>query len=236
LCNGTAPEFDSEPSAGSSLDFGAVPVGSRSDAQAIQVQNVGSAELTLACSLVGADASSFDIDVCPPLLAAAVGGEIAVSCQPASSGDKVATLEVTTNDADEGSIDFGLVCTATAPEFESSPPPGSTLDFANVQIGTQSDALTIQVENLGDAELTVDCTLAGDGAFAFQVMQCPASVTATALDQIEVSCQPNIADSYTASLDVATNDADESAVSYSLVCNGVPDTVFSDGFEGEVEL
>jgi subtilisin len=236
LCNGTAPEFVSAPAAGANIDFGSVPVGARSDAQTIQVQNVGSAELTLACSLDGEDAASFDIDACPSSLAALANDSIAVICQPASSGSKVATLELNTNDADEGSMQFGLVCTATAPEFESSPPPGSTLDFANVQIGTQSDALTIQVENLGDAELTVDCTLAGDGASAFQVMQCPASVTAAALDQIEVSCQPNIADSYTASLDVATNDADESAVSYSLVCNGVPDTVFSDGFEGGFEL
>ena len=233
LCNGTAPEFDSSPSAGSELDFGPVPVESRSDTQTIQVQNLGSAELTLTCSLGGDGAASFDIDVCPPSFTALSSGDIAVSCQPASSGIKAATLELTTNDEDEGSIEFGLVCTATAPEFESVPPPGSTLDFASVQIGTVSDTLIIQVENLGDAGLTMDCALSGDGASAFQVVQCPASVNAAASEQIEVNCQPNVAESFTASLDLATNDADEGAVSYQLVCTGVPDTVFSDGFEAE---
>jgi len=119
------------------------------------------------------------------------------------------------------------------PEIETTPAAGSTLDFGALEVGTVSDFIAVQVDNLGEAELTVGCTVTGDGAAVFEVVQCPVSVASAASGQIDVKCQPAIVGEYTASLDLLTNDPDEGELSYGLLCHGTTDTLFSDGYEGE---
>jgi len=122
------------------------------------------------------------------------------------------------------------------PEIETTLAAGSTLDFGELEIGTVSDAIAVQVDNTGEAELTVECAFSGDGAAVFEVLQCPESVAGAASGQIEVNCQPLIVGEYAASLDLVTNDPDEGEVSLVLLCRGTTDTVFSDGFDGETGL
>ncbi|MFC1796054.1 S8 family serine peptidase [Pseudomonadota bacterium] len=229
-CQGTAPEFESIPTAGSEIDFGLVPVTAVSESEAIQVQNLGNAALLINCSLTGDDVASFIISGCPPSLDPLVNANIDLHCDPGSVGSKSAALELATNDADEADLSFNLACFGTAPEFDSTPAPGSDLDFGEVLSGTMSDTLMVQVDNLGDAELTVECAVSGEDAALFEIVQCPETVGETA-DQVLVNCQPLEPGEFLASLDLLTNDDDESELSYGLICTGQTDALFIDGFE-----
>jgi subtilisin len=117
------------------------------------------------------------------------------------------------------------------PEIETSPAAGSTFDFGSVVAGRVTDPLILQVYNSGDADLSLACTLGGTGAEAFAIEACPVSAAPDSTVEVSFYCQPQTAGEVTASLDLATNDADEAEVNFSLVCNGT-DVLFSDGFEG----
>ncbi len=121
-----------------------------------------------------------------------------------------------------------------APEFDSTPMPGTTRAFGEVQIGTTSGELFVTVDNIGTADLTLSCTITGANADQFNLVACPTPVAAEGSVQLSVTCSPDSSGEKTASLDVATNDADEPNVSYPLTCTGVesmPDVIHNHGFE-----
>ena len=62
-------------------------------------------------------------------------------------------------------------------------------------------------------------------------MQCPEATGAAASNQIQVNCQPTDSGEYMASLDLMTNDDNESELSFGLLCAGSTDSLFIDGFE-----
>ena len=129
-------------------------------------------------------------------------------------------------------VDLALTVFGTSlPEFDSTPAPGSDLDFGELWPGTVSEPLMVQVDNLGDAELTVECAVSGEDAALFEIVQCPETVGAAASDQVLVNCQPLVPGEFLASLDLLSNDDDESELSYGLKCAGLPDSLFTDGFE-----
>jgi hypothetical protein len=110
-----APEFDSTPAAGATLAFGEQVEHTESDDLMVQVDNLGNADLTLGCSVTGSDTGSFNLKACPTPIAEGGSGNISVSCQPESIGAKAATLEVTSNDADEPKVSYNLTCTGIEP-------------------------------------------------------------------------------------------------------------------------
>ena len=80
------PEFSSTPAAGAGLGFGEWPVGELSDAEAIQVQNTGDAELTLSCALSGTGQGAYTIANCPAAVPASGTGQVSLTCTPPSAG------------------------------------------------------------------------------------------------------------------------------------------------------
>jgi len=68
--------------------------------------------LTASCEIIGANPGSFNVDGCPVTgLAGGADKQLDVSCEPKTLGPLTATLRLTTNDADEGTVDFDLTCT-----------------------------------------------------------------------------------------------------------------------------
>jgi len=122
-----------------------------------------------------------------------------------------------------------------APEFDSTPAAGATLAFGSLVVQGESNDLFVQVDNLGDADLTLGCSISGSGSGSFNLNACPTPIAGAGSGNISVSCQPESIGAKTAALEVTTNDADESNVSYNLTCTGIEpppnDTLFSDGFE-----
>jgi hypothetical protein len=120
------------------------------------------------------------------------------------------------------------------PEIETSPAAGSLFDFGSVAVGKVTDPLILQVHNSGDADLILACTLGGADAEAFAIEACPVTVAPDSTVGISFYCQPQTTGENTASLDLATNDADEAELNFALACKGT-DMLFSDGFEGGKE-
>jgi hypothetical protein len=110
-----APEYSSTPTAGSTLAFGDQVVGVESSAMTVNVQNTGNANLTLSCAISGTHASSFNQGACPTPISGGGSADVTVTCQPTAGGARVATLAVTTNDADEGEVTYNLSCNSLVP-------------------------------------------------------------------------------------------------------------------------
>jgi hypothetical protein len=119
-----APEYSSNPVAGSTLDFGDQQINSESAELAVQVSNEGDGNLTLACSLSGANPADFNLGVCATPVAPAAMSNVTVACEPETIGEKSAVLTITSNDADESENTYNLICNGTEP-------PGENVIFAN---------------------------------------------------------------------------------------------------------
>lgn len=109
------PEFESSPISGSTLDFGSLPLDTPGSPLAVQVSNTGNADLTISCGLSGPDSGSFSYDVCPSSLSESQSADIQVQCRPENSGNLTASLNLITNDPDEGTVTFGLQCSGEPP-------------------------------------------------------------------------------------------------------------------------
>jgi hypothetical protein len=122
-----------------------------------------------------------------------------------------------------------------APEFDSTPAAGATLAFGEQVEHTESDDLMVQVDNLGNADLTLGCSVTGSDTGSFNLKACPTPIAEGGSGNISVSCQPDSIGAKAAKLEVTSNDADEPKISYNLTCTGIEppltDTSFSDGFE-----
>lgn len=156
----------------------------------------------------------------------------------APEGMSQTRLLVNSNDPNESPYPEGVFVNVTAspdsePEFDSTPAAGSNFNFGDVDVGVTSTAEVLQVDNLGTADLTVGCALSGANADQFAITQCPTPVSPAGSVNVTFTCTPTSAGNKVASLDLTTNDDDETNVSYSLNCNGTMagELEFSDGFE-----
>ncbi|MDX2418582.1 MAG: S8 family serine peptidase [Xanthomonadales bacterium] len=149
-------------------------------------------------------------------------------------------LLIESNDPDESPYPNGIFVNVTkapspAPEFSSTPVPGSTLALGNIIINTTSNPAVLSVENPGTADLTLACSIAGPDANQFSLVACPTPVAAAGSTAVSITCEPLSIGTKQASLNISTNDADEDELSYSLTCTGIeppPNNIFRDSFEG----
>ena len=107
------PEFDSTPPPGVPLDFGEQFVATQSQAMWIRVFNFGDRDLTLGCTITGPNSGDFNFTSCTTPVWPHASIDIQVTCTPSAIGLRTASLDLTTNDADEGSPKFPLQCTGT---------------------------------------------------------------------------------------------------------------------------
>ena len=163
--SGNEPEYSSTPPPGATLAFGNVVIATGSSPQVVDVENPGGVDLTLSCSITGANADQFDIAACPSPVVPAGATEISVTCDPMSVGSKQATLEVSTNDADEGEVSYTLTCNGIEPSDEgvifSDGFEGGSLpvapDLVVINPGVDNAALT------PDQPFTIDATALNQG-------------------------------------------------------------------------
>lgn len=121
------------------------------------------------------------------------------------------------------------------PEISSAPPAGSGFDFGEQLLGAASSEHIIQVDNLGQADLTLSCGLSGPGSGAYGITACPALISPAGQANLRFRCEPSVPGVQSATLELKTNDPDEALLSWPLICTGMAgpldDVTFSDGFE-----
>ncbi|MCX7011533.1 MAG: S8 family serine peptidase [Candidatus Sumerlaeota bacterium] len=225
------PEIDVNPT---SLPFGdRVANTGASAAQTVNVDNLGAADLTFRQSpagirIVGTNADQFQF-VAPPPLTALPGAQrrsLQVAFNPTSSGPKTATLEIVSNDSDEGTVSVGLSGVGTAvptPDINCST---YSLPFGRKEVSHgAAGPLTVMIQNLGGAALSfASITITGTHASQFY-FEGHVSPSTAALEEgdtrdVRVCFDPTTAGSKTAQLQIMSNDPDEGTVNVALTGEG----------------
>ena len=207
----------------SSHDYGNVAVGESSN-QIFTVTNDGTSDLTVSTTtLSGPNAAEFNIDsgAGPFILTPGASQTVMVGFYPSTVGAKLASLDLTSNDPDEGSVSVSLTGTGSLlePDITTSP---SSHDYGSVVLG-QSASQSFTITNDGTSDLTVSATaLSGANAAEFNIDSGagPFILTPGASQTVMVGFYPSTVGAKLASLDLTSDDPDEGNVSVSLTGTG----------------
>lgn len=220
----TAPAVGLAPT---SMDFGSQTQSTTSGIKSIQLNNTGTANLTISSiAATGANAADFTVTshCTSPLIA---GGSCAVDVTftPSTTAAETAAVTFTTNAAsspDHTNL-AGLGVAAPAPHvtFPSGSFP-SSVSFSppSIQTGTTSGAQTISPVNNGEANLVVaSATLGGTDPGDYTMTNGCGTVTPGNSCSITLNCKPTAAGSRPATLTVTDNTTTSPHV-VTLSCTG----------------
>lgn len=220
----TAPAVGLAPT---SMDFGSQTQSTTSAKKTIQLNNTGTANLTISSiAATGANAADFTVTshCTSPLIA---GGSCAVDVTftPSTTAAETAAVTFTTNAAsspDHTNL-AGLGVAAPAPHvtFPSGSFP-SSVSFSppSIQTGTTSGAQTISPVNNGEANLVVaSATLGGTDPGDYTMTNGCGTVTPGNSCSITLNCKPTAAGTRPATLTVTDNTATSPHV-VTLSCTG----------------
>ena len=243
---GSAPEIAVEQpaltdlSSGGTTDFGSVLTGDTADLT-FTIRNPGTETLTgLGITIDGTDSGLFTLTASPtgPLTGPAGSTTFTVRFAPLSNGLKSATLHIASNDGDENPFNIVLNGTGAgpAPEIVVEQPAdtdlmtGAMQDFGSVAANSTTD-LTFTIRNSGTADLTgVDVTVEGTDSTLFTVTATPDSViTPAGSTTFTVRFAPVNTGLKSATLHIASNDADENPFDLSLTGTGTPEQMIAQG-------
>ena len=233
---GTQPEIAIEEPVDTDLadgaatvDFGGIDV-NQSVVKTFTIRNSGDGPLTgLALGVSGPNAAEYTPqNLSSTTVAVNSTATFQVTFTPSVRGTREASLQVSSNDADENPFDIDLTGVGLAPEIaveDSGTDLTSgigSISFGNAS-GQGAQRRTVTIRNVGNAELTgLATTLLGTNAADFSVGEFGATSlmpgeTTTAI----ITFSPGALGARTASIEIASNDADENPFEISLIATGV---------------
>ncbi len=131
-------------------------------------------------------------------------------------GLKLAFLQIVSNDPDQGVFDVPLSANSVPlaePEIDVA---RSSLEFGGVKVG-DSNVGFVTVENLGTADLQVSSlALNGPESGDYQLLSAPFTVLPGDTHDVDIQFSPSTPDLRNATLQIFSNDADESLVEVQL--------------------
>jgi len=201
--NSNAPAVQISPG---SINFGALPVGTKSPPQFLTLLNNGNAPLAISnVTLTGTPASSFTItNGCGTTLASGSTCQIQLTLLPNAPGQATASLSIADN-APNSPQSVAISGTGLAPAGALVSPP--SLSFGSILVDMQSAAQTVQLTNPGGETLSITSVgLTGPGASSYTLTNsCGSTLAAEASCKIAVDFGPTAATSLSASLVIADN-------------------------------
>jgi len=221
-----APDVDPTPASGSSINYGTMPVGNTAD-QTITVSNVGNASLVLSAPSITGDAAA-DYTILSPSFPAAVSAgnsvEVIIRATANEVGARGASLSLTTNDPDEGTLSYTLSYMGTTdPAIAAVPGAGATIDYGTVNTDT-SKSHEIVVYEVGADDLTlVGVSITGTNNVDFTVSNTFPLTIPNGGNPVTLLVQfrPQGTGTRTATLTITTNAPDNPALVYTLTGIGV---------------
>lgn len=231
-----APEIDIQQPAGSSLidnsgksNFGSVEVGKSSTTLTYVISNKGTGELkSIGVFKSGTHATDFIVSQ-PSVKSLAPGGSttFTVVFKPRAAGPRVATLKVSSTDADENPFDIILAGSATAskPEIDVFQPSTSPLvdgrtrkSFGTVKLKRSSIKKSFTIRNTGGANLlNLSVVKAGPHLKDFIITQpLKKSLPPGASTTFSVVFKPTVKGTRNAILRIRSNDANENPFDISV--------------------
>ena len=202
----SAPEITLSSSA---LNFGDVLVGTDSDLT-LSISNEGDADLNV--SNVSVAGSGFSTDFGGAFTVAPGGSyDVTVTFSPNATGNYSGSVTVSSDDEDEASLNVSLTGTGVAPEIAVAP---TSLAFGEVALFGEAQ-LTFDVTNEGSANLNVSGMNVSGGDFAVDFGGAFA-LSAGSSQTFTVTYSADTYGAVTGSIDILSDDADESVVTVSL--------------------
>lgn len=222
-------------------NYGNVNTGS-SDTASFVIHNTGAGTLNISgINFSGVNASEFTVVGAPTLpLSIATGATqtISVRFAPMASGSRNATIHIVNSDVNETNYDFALSGTGIEiPEInlqgnstniiDGDATPGTTnnTDFGNANIGTTvSKVFVIQNTGLGNLTVTgINFTGANASDFALTgAPTFPVTIATAASYSVTATFNPSALGTRNATMNVNSNDADESLYEFAVSGNGIP--------------
>jgi hypothetical protein len=205
MCNGAAGP------AGLAVDFGDTELGPTLERR-VWVRNLGDRALQVsAVDLSGGDVGQFSVTGESFALDPEQEQVLTVGYAPGTGGEHTSTLEIASDDVNEGELRIPLSGRALAPRLCPEP---LLLDFGNVATG-ESAVRSFSVTNCGLLELSLDEVALADGTSPdFAVVDPPAGPQALAVGEttdIEVAYNPAAAGSDSGGVDLYSNDPSSDA-------------------------
>ncbi len=214
------PDIAANPA---SKNFGEV-VTTTTVLQVFEIQNTGSATLDVTgTSLTGNDASEFDIVSGDGAFSIPAGGKhgIGISFTPTSLGAKSSALSVSSNDPDESPFDIPLSGSGVPMPTPDIAANLTSLAFGDVVQGA-TFGMSLEIRNNGTADLTVgEVQVTGADVGDFSTATAGFTLAANASKRLTVNFTPGSLGSKNASLEISSDDPDESVFSVSLAGTGV---------------
>jgi 6-phosphogluconolactonase (cycloisomerase 2 family) len=222
--------FASTPVQPGPISVGSPTAGGAAVTNTFQVYNTGQASLDINSAVLGGtDAGAFTVNGYPATIAPTDPPQnITLSCQSGTPGAKTATLTLATNDANNASVVYILVCNVSASPaagFSAKPiQPGPIVFPTVIQGGGNNVSASITVKNLGSADLSLSApTISTNEASDFTLttsLSTPIAPGATKI--LSITCTPSAIGLRTAIFNFTTNDPSHIQVVYDLTCYGSP--------------
>ena len=202
--------------------FGQVAVNGSSSWQFV-ISNVGGAELMIHSITSNADEFSVNFEA-HTIIQPNGSVAVTVTFSPPSANEFSATLTVSSDDADEGSINislFGIGTEVIVPEIVVAP---LAINFGEIDTRNQVTEV-VTITNDGTGDLTIDGivlvdVVGGGGGFSLSWNN-NASVAPGDSRDVSVTFAPDESGDYSATLRISSNDENESVVDVSLSGSGV---------------
>ncbi len=205
------------------LDFGQVATGTSSD-MTVTVSNTGPVPLNVMVPTITGDGFSL-VDGPTGNVVIPAGSTVlilTVRFSPASTGMKMGTLMIPSDDPDENPVTVMLEGEGAVPDIDVGP---NSLDYGTVQMGMLLDK-TVTVGNTGPVTLRITAleiappmegfTLVGPPALPVDISAGGSTLT------ISVRFSPPSTGDKTATLTITSNDPDETMVPVALMGTGAP--------------
>jgi len=222
------------------VPYGDVTVGTSSPAATVTIANQGTAALSVTgIALSGTNAAEFTLNTgggtspcgtATPTILAGTNCTVTVTFNPATTGAKSASLDITSDDPDENPVNISLTGNGTptpVPDIavtDSVAPAGDlAVDFGSVQAGS-SAYQTVTVTNNGNADLSfTGIAQANTLAEPFGISGDSCSgvpLSPAANCTVLVRFTPSAAGPYNDSFEIASNDPDEATVTITVSGTG----------------
>jgi hypothetical protein len=235
----TITSGDVTPDAADHTDFGSIGVAAGAITRTFTIQNTGSADLTIngAISILSPQFTVTRAPVSPVPAGGSTTFDVAFDAD--FSANQLGTLEIPSNDADEGTYSFRIQGTGTggAPDIaitgngvtiatgDATPSAADFTDFGNATIGVSTVSRNFRVSNTGSALLTLtgapNVSIGGAHPGDFVVTAQPgASVLSVIPFQFTVQFNPTAAGARTATVSILNDVPGKSPYTFAITGNG----------------
>ena len=207
------PEITVSPT---SIDFNDVTEGTSSDLT-VNIANDGTADLNVSSLTTTNALFTVESPGTPLVIAAGNNADVTVRFSPIAAGAQSGTLNVVSDDADEGTVPVsldgnGVTPPPNDPDINVTP---TSIDFGNVTTGS-SDDQTFTIENNGTQDLNVTAVSSTNGTFTVSGIAPPVTITPGNSHVVTVTFSPAADGVQSGSIDITSDDPDEALVSVAV--------------------